>query len=175
MESLSGKREAESDYANYHQMPLPHCNHTSAANMPERKKFAREETNAQGDKNCPRQKMSEKKNYQEMMLPLQPHLSRKYQNTGTFHPKGGISLQSAPKEEVRIRYLIFVISYTNTIMSKLFFWLPNIFILWLPNMPHFWEELLFWKQIQFNNINTVKLTLDGCQFCRWWGTAKFFY
>ena len=61
MESLSGKREAESDYANYHQMPLPHCNHTSAANMPERKKFAREETNAQGDKNCPRQKMSEKK------------------------------------------------------------------------------------------------------------------
>lgn len=121
MESLSGKREAESDYANYHQMPLPHCNHTSAANMPERKKFTREETNAQGDKNCPRQKMSEKKNYQEMMLPLQPHLSRKYQNTGTFHPKGGISLQSAPKEEVRIRYLIFVISYTNTIMSKLFF------------------------------------------------------
>ena len=139
------------------------------------KKIAREEKNAQGDKNCPRQKMSEKKNYQEMMLPLQPHLSRKYQNTGTFHPKGGISLQSAPKEEVRIRYLIFVISYTNTIMSKLFFWVPNIFILWLPNMPHFWEELLCWKQIQFNNINTVKLTLDGCQFCRWWGTAKFFY
>ena len=49
MESLSGKREAESDYANYHQMPLPHCNHTSAANMPERKKFAREK-NAQEEK-----------------------------------------------------------------------------------------------------------------------------
>ena len=143
--------------------------------LPEKKKITREEKNAQGDKNCPRQKMSEKKNYQEMMLPLQPHLSRKYQKTGTFHPKGGISLQSTPKEEVKIRYLIFVISYTNTIMSKLFFWLPNIFILWLPNMPHFWEELLCWKQIQFNNINTVKLTLDGCQFCRWWGTAKFFY
>ena len=101
-----------------------HC-HTATTPQPQicprEKKFAREETNAQGDKNCPRQKMSEKKNYQEMMLPLQPHLSRKYQNTGTFHPKGGISLQSAPKEEVRIRYLIFVISYTNTIMSKLFF------------------------------------------------------
>ena len=138
-------------------------------NLPEKKQMPKEIKIAQ-DKKCLR-----KKNYQEMMLPLQPHLSRKYQNTGTFHPKGGISLQSAPKEEVRIRYLIFVISYTNTIMSKLFFWLPNIFILWLPNMPHFWEELLCWKQIQFNNINTVKLTLDGCQFCRWWGTAKFFY
>ena len=113
----------------------------------------------------------------QMPLPMQPHLSRKYQKTGTFHPKGGISLlynertftiRRAPKEEVRrfIRYLIYVTSYTNTIMSKLFFLLPNIFILWLPNMPHFWEELLCWNEIQFNNINTVKLTLDGCQFCR---------
>ena len=59
MESLSGKREAESDYANYHQMPLPHCNHTSAANMTERKKFARDKENCPRRKKVP--KMYEKK------------------------------------------------------------------------------------------------------------------
>ena len=62
MESLSGKREAESDYANYHQMPLPHCNHTSAANMPERKKNLPEkkkmpkEIKIAQDKKCLRKK-----------------------------------------------------------------------------------------------------------------------
>ena len=61
------------------------------------------------------------------MLPLQPHLSRKYQKTGMFHPKGGISLQSTPKKEIKIRYLIFAISYTNTIMSKLFFFSSQYF------------------------------------------------
>ena len=53
-------------------------------------------------KNCPRKKcprrkkvheMSEKKNCHQMLLPLQPHLSRYYEKkTDTVHPKGGISL-----------------------------------------------------------------------------------
>ena len=62
MESLSGKREAESDYANYHQMPLPHCNHTSAANMTEKKNCPRRRKNAREEKYCPRRKkLPEKK------------------------------------------------------------------------------------------------------------------
>ena len=65
MESLSGKREAESDYANYHQMPLPHCNHTSAANMPERKKLPEKkkmpkEIKIAQDKKCLRKKTTKR-------------------------------------------------------------------------------------------------------------------
>ena len=65
MESLSGKREAESDYANYHQMPLPHCNHTSAANMPERKNLPEKkqmpkEIKIAQDKKCLRKKTTKR-------------------------------------------------------------------------------------------------------------------